>query len=145
MKILIDKAMAIVKHILSDREIKAYLVCGLLTTILAYALYMLLSILGQNVFWSNTYSSAVALVFAFIVNKKFVFLSHEWHIKTLLTEVLKFGAGRFATYVMETVLLILLIEYMSLPEFLCKGFTMSLVIVGNYVISKLIVFRKKKI
>ena len=69
-----------------------------------------------------------------------MFRSASWAPAVLTREVAAFITGRLATYIMETLLLVLLVDVMDLPGFICKIFTSVLVVIGNYLISKKAVF-----
>jgi putative flippase GtrA len=96
---------------------------------------------GMGTAAANTVSTVIAVVFAFFINKFFVFRSASWVLKVVLREFAAFCLGRLATYLMETGLLVVMIDWMGWPSMICKGFTMVLVVVGNYIISKWAVFR----
>jgi len=83
----------------------------------------------------------LAVLLAYVLNKIFVFRSLSWQIKTLIKEIGSFTAGRLATYISETLLLVLLVEMLGLPGFVCKVFTTGLVVAANYAISKKWVFK----
>lgn len=123
-----------------NRETISYLICGGLTTLLGIVVFWLSERAGSHVALSNTISTGVAITFAYIVNKVIVFRSASWSKGVMVKEVFTFLAGRFATYVMETLLLVLLVNIIGLPGFVCKLFTSLLVVIGNYVISKKAVF-----
>jgi len=123
-----------------NRETISYLICGVLTTIVGIVVFWLCEQAGFHVAVSNTISTVAAVTFAYFVNKIIVFRSNSWDIKVLIREVFAFIAGRFATYVMETLLLVALVDMLGLPGFVCKVFTSVLVVIGNYLISKKAVF-----
>ena len=125
---------------LCNRETIFYLICGILTTIIGIAVFWICERAELYVAMSNTISTAAAVSFAYFANKIFVFRSDSWAMKTVAREVFSFIAGRFTTYLMETLLLVLLVSVIGLPGTLCKIFTTGLVVVGNYLISKKIVF-----
>jgi len=125
-----------------NRETIAYLICGILTTIVGIVVFWLCEQTGFHVAVSNTISTAAAVTFAYFVNKIIVFRSGSWAISVLVWEILTFLTGRLATYIMETLLLVVLVDLMGLPGFICKLFTSVLVVIGNYLISKKAVFIK---
>lgn len=123
-----------------NRETISYLICGVLTTIVGFGVFWLCEVSGMHVALSNTISTIAAVIFAYFVNKIIVFRSVSWSIKVLVRELFAFFTGRFATYIMETLLLILLVDVFGFPGFICKVFTSILVVIGNYIISKKAVF-----
>ena len=125
----------------ANRETASYLVCGVLTTIVGYAVFFACERLDATVAAANAVSTVVAVAFAFVVNKRFVFLSLDWSFKKTAAEFGKFCAGRTASFAAETGALILLVDYLRFPSLICKAFTMTGVVVLNYIFGKLI-FKK---
>ena len=70
-----------------------------------------------------------------------MFRSASWAPKVLAKEISTFVSGRVATYVAETLMLLVLVDFIGLPGAVCKVFTSVLVVVGNYFVSKKAVFR----
>ena len=130
----------IIKH--CNRETVTYLICGALTMILSIIVFWLCDVSGFNIAASNTISTAAAVTFAYFANKIIVFRSASWSPAVILREIFMFMTGRFGTYISETLLLIVLVDFIGFPGFICKMFTIVLVIIANYVISKRAVFIK---
>jgi len=123
-----------------NRETISYVICGALTTAVGLVVFWLCEGAGLHTATSNTISTIAAVTFAYFANKIVVFQSASWKPSVLVKEILAFISGRFVIYVLETLLLIVLIDVVGLPAFACKVFTNLLVIVGNYLISKKAVF-----
>ena len=128
---------------LINREIIAYGIFGLLTTILALASFAGAVHIGLSVVAANTVSTVLAVLFAYITNKIFLFRSKVWRLTNLVTEFLTFCGSRLATFVGETALLYLLVDIGGFDPVITKAVTMVLVIIFNYVLSKWMVFRVK--
>ena len=125
-------------------DILIYLVFGVLTTVVNYAVYLpVYNFCGVSAAVSNMTAWVVAVIFAFVTNKPFVFHSHDWSAKTVVSELTKFISCRLASGVLETVILFLAVDCMNWNGNLWKLVTQVLVIVINYVGSKLLVFRNK--
>lgn len=125
-------------------DILIYLIFGVLTTAVNYAVYLpLYNLMGCGVVISNSIAWIVAVLFAFVTNKPFVFRSHDWSAKTTIPELTKFISCRIASGVMETVILFVAVDCLAMNGNIWKLITQMLVIVMNYVGSKLVVFRKK--
>lgn len=125
-------------------DILTYLVFGVLTTVVNYAVYLpVYNFCGISAAVSNMIAWIVAVVFAFLTNKPFVFHSHDWSVKTVVPELIKFVSCRLASGVMETVILFLTVDLMDWNGNVWKLVTQVLVIIINYVGSKLLVFRNK--
>ena len=125
-------------------DILTYLVFGVLTTVVNYAVYLpVYNFCGISAAVSNIIAWVVAVIFAFLTNKPFVFHSHDWSAKTVVPELTKFVSCRIASGVLETVILFLAVDCMAWNGNLWKLLTQVLVIIINYVGSKLLVFRNK--
>ena len=125
-------------------DILTYLVFGVLTTVVNYAVYLpVYNFCGISAAVSNMIAWVVAVIFAFLTNKPFVFHSHDWSVKTVVPELIKFVSCRLASGVMETVILFLAVDLMAWNGNVWKLVTQVLVIIINYVGSKLLVFRNK--
>ena len=75
-----------------------YLFFGVLTTVVNYAVYLpCLNFLGFSAAVSNCIAWVVAVTFAFLTNKPFVFQSHDWSRKTVVPEFTKFIATRISS------------------------------------------------
>lgn len=126
------------------RDVLTYLVFGVLTTLVNYAVYLpCLNILGMSAAVSNCIAWVTAVIFAFVTNKPFVFGSHDWSMKTVIPEFTKFIATRLSSGVLETLILLVAVDTLGGNGNIWKLITQVLVIVINYVGSKLLVFRKK--
>ena len=125
-------------------DILTYLVFGVLTTVVNYAVYLpVYNFCGISAAVSNMIAWVVAVAFAFLTNKPFVFHSHDWSAQTVLPELTKFVSCRIASGALETVILFLSVDCMNWNGNIWKLVTQVLVIIINYVGSKLLVFRKK--
>ena len=125
-------------------DILTYLVFGVLTTVVNYAVYLpVYNFCGISAAVSNMIAWVVAVAFAFLTNKPFVFHSHDWSAQTVLPELTKFVSCRIASGALETVILVLSVDCMNWNGNIWKLVTQVLVIIINYVGSKLLVFRKK--
>lgn len=125
-------------------DILTYLVFGVLTTVVNYAIYLpIFNFCGISAAVSNMIAWVGAVIFAFLTNKPFVFHSHDWSAKTTLPELIKFVSCRVASGVLETVILFLAVDCIAWNGNIWKLVTQVLVIVINYVGSKLLVFRNK--
>ena len=125
-------------------DILSYLVFGVLTTVVNYAVYLpIYNLLGLSAAVSNVIAWVAAVAFAFLTNKPFVFKSHDWSAKTVIPELTKFVSCRVASGAMETVILLLAVDMLGWNGNIWKLITQVLVVILNYVTSKLVVFRKK--
>ena len=125
-----------------NRETIAYLVCGLLSMVVGLGSFALAVQWGSATAAANTISTVLAVLFAFATNKIFVFQSKKWALKPLLFEAAKFSGARFVTFVLETALLVLLVDVLGFHSVIMKAFTLVLVVLGNYLLSKFFVFKQ---
>lgn len=126
-------------------DVLPYLVFGVLTTVVNYAVYLpVYNLLGFSAAVSNIVAWVVAVAFAFLTNKPFVFHSHDWSKSVVLPELGKFVGCRLVSGVMETAIVLLAVDLLGRDGNLWKLLTSMLVVILNYFGSKLLVFRKKK-
>jgi len=127
------------------RELITYGFFGVLTTFVNFAVYYPLYIfLSLPAYLCNALAWLAAVVFAFIVNKIFVFCSKDWSAKMILLEGFKFAACRVVSGLLETVFLFLLADVFDMNGNLWKIIVSGVVIVLNYVGSKFLVFVRKE-
>jgi len=129
----------------ASREVIVYIIFGVLTTIAGFGLYALFLHIGFNVAVSNTLSTFLAILFAYVTNKIWVFNARDYRIRTLTGEFFKFLSSRFVTYVIDTVLLVLLADVFGVNPLIAKAMTSVIVVILNYLISKKLVFKNTKI
>lgn len=126
------------------REVLLYLLFGALTTAVNYLVYFpLFNLLQMQAAVSNAAAWAVAVAFAFVTNKPFVFQSHDWSAKTVIPELAKFVGCRVFSGLAESLILLVTVDIWHWDGNIIKIATSILVVVLNYVGSKLLVFRKK--
>lgn len=124
-------------------DVISYLFFGVLTTLVNYVVYLpLYNMLGFSAAVSNSAAWAVAVAFAYLTNKPFVFRSNDWSIRTVLPELGKFIGCRIASGVMETVILLVSVDILGWNGNIWKVLTSVLVVILNYAGSKFLVFRK---
>ena len=141
MKNLINKII----EKLFTREMISYLIFGVLTTVVNLAFYWLFTkVIGVYYITSNVIAWVVAVIFAYVTNKLFVFESKSWEVKLVIKEVIAFGAARVLSLLFETGFLALTVEVMGAPKFIAKIIAAVFVVIINYVASKLFIFKKKK-
>lgn len=125
-------------------DILSYLFFGVLTTVVNYLVYLpCYNTLGLSAVVSNGIAWVVAVAFAYLTNKPFVFKSHDWSAKTVIPELSKFLGCRIGSGAAETLILYLAVDLLGMNGNLWKLLTNILVIIMNYIGSKLLVFRKK--
>lgn len=127
----------------THNDILTYLVFGVLTTVVNYLVYLpCYNLLQLSASVSNAIAWVAAVAFAYLTNKPFVFKSHDWSAKTVLPELARFLGCRIGSGVAETVILLLTVDILGWDGNIWKLATSVLVVLLNYVGSKLIVFKK---
>lgn len=127
------------------KEIINYLIFGFLTTIVSLITYYLLtmtildikSILELQI--ANIISWCVGVLFAYFTNRKFVFSSKNNDKKR---EFITFATSRISTLLLDMFIMFLFVTLLKYNDKIIKLISQIFVIVGNYVLSKFIVFRK---
>ena len=133
------------------KEIINYIFFGGLTTLVNWMVYSLLvALIHLPIEWSNAIAWVAAVLFAYVTNGKWVFESEATGRKSRLREFFLFLASRVFTGVVELLGLPAL-YYLGLDTsiwgidgFLAKVIVTVVVVILNYVLSKLVVFRKAK-
>ena len=131
---------------LKNKEIINYLIFGALTTLVSFISYIVFAkLFGIEEVLSNILSWVVAVIFAYVVNKIFVFESKTEGKAKLLKEFISFIACRiFSGITCDVGTFALMVKVLHLNDVICKIITQVMVIILNYVLSKLVVFRKNK-
>lgn len=129
--------------LLKHKSVLIYLFFGVLTTIVNYLVYYpLYNYLNMSATVSNVIAWAVAVIFAFLTNKPFVFNSTDWSCRTIWPEFWKFTLCRVGSGVIETAALFVTVDLLSLGGNLMKLIISILVVILNYIGSKFFVFQK---
>ena len=124
-------------------DILAYLFFGVLTTVVNYIIYLpCYNLLHLSAAVSNVIAWAAAVAFAYLTNKPFVFKSHDWSAKTVVPELTKFVGSRVVSGALETAIIFVTVDLLQWNGNVMKLITSVLVVILNYVASKLLVFRK---
>ena len=126
-------------------DLITYLVFGVLTTAVNYIVYLpCYNLLHLSASVSNAIAWVVAVAFAFLTNKPFVFRSHDWSWKVLWPELTKFVGCRIGSGVLETAILMVTVDWLKCNGNVWKLITAVLVVILNYIGSKFLVFKNKK-
>ena len=140
------------------RELFLYVLFGALTTLVNFVVYFLCQhLLGEGMYLvSNVAAWILAVAFAYVTNKLWVFESKSWKRDTVLGEIGKFVAARLFSLGLEEAGLYLMIDRMAFDSWsislmghaigggvLAKLAMQVMVVILNYVFSKLLIFRRK--
>lgn len=125
-----------------------YIIFGFLTVIVSWISYALLALAGVNYSLSNGLSWFCAVIFAFFVNKYFVFRSLDSRTTTLGAELIEFFASRLFTGAVAIILFPVLMNmgldfvFLGVPGLMARGVNTTVEIILNYILSKFVVFRR---
>jgi putative flippase GtrA len=126
------------------KEIFNYLVFGVLTTLVNIIIYAFLTkLLHIDYKTSTTVAWVAAVLFAYITNKVFVFQSASFEWKYVAKEFSSFLGFRFLSYLIDIGSMILLVGYLMTDDLLAKIFANIIVVIFNYVASKLFIFQRR--
>lgn len=127
------------------REGIAYLIFGVLTTVVDYVISnALFYMAGMPSVPAQTIAWVAAVLFAFVTNKWWVFNSRTLVPSEVWKEFTSFVICRIATFLFNLAALFIMVDLMKMEFFICKLLISVVVVVLNYVFSKILIFRKKK-
>ena len=127
------------------RDIIMYLIFGVLTTVISLIVFYVLTktILNANdkieLQIANIISWIAGVTFAYITNSKYVFNG-----KRTFNEVIKFVSSRLSTLFLDMFIMYLFVFFLKYNPDIMKLISQVLVIVSNYILSKLFVFKNSK-
>lgn len=122
------------------REIIAYLIFGVLTTLVNIVVYFVANnLLSINYLISNFLAWFISVLFAYITNRAYVFESTS---SQFIKEAIKFFGSRLTTGLIDMGLMWLLVSFTPIDDILIKILVNIIVIVLNYIFSKLFVFKE---
>lgn len=125
------------------KEVIHYIIFGGLTTVVNIVVFFLLeSGLSWPYLWANAIAIAAAVLFAYITNKLFVFESKTTTVWAAFLEFLRFIGFRLLSGVIDMLAMWLLVDGLGQDTDLSKILTQVIVVVLNYIFSKLYIFNK---
>ena len=126
-----------------DLTVVMYLVFGVLTTVVDWVAYRILRLSGLGYMFSNVVAWAAAVVFAFVTNKFMVFNSKSVDRLIIIKEFISFVGARVFSLLLQLAGIELMIDYANINEYIAKAVMTVVVVVCNYVFSKLFIFKDK--
>lgn len=126
-------------------EVWNYLIVGLLTTVVSLVVYFIATrtFLDASVAIelqiANVISWVISVAFAYVTNRIFVFKSKN---KNIFGEITKFVGSRILSLLMDIGIMFLIVTVLGMSDVIGKIISQVVVIIANYVLSKLIVFKK---
>jgi len=122
-----------------------YLVFGALTTIVSYVTYAVATRIFQiGIIPADIISWVCSVAFAFVTNKLYVFKSTSNSIKNVTKEAVSFVTARLLSLGMEVgMIYVMILPVIGINDLVAKLIANIAVIIANYFLSKLIIFKKK--
>lgn len=93
---------------------------------------------------ANTISWVICVVFTYFTNRTFVFKSEKKGMDGMGKEFVSFVSARLATLLLENAILFVAIDLLTINNMIAKLIGQAVVIVSNYILSKLWIFKKKE-
>lgn len=127
------------------REMILYLVFGGLTTLVNIFSYFVLTDLGHiNYLVSTAAAWVLSVLFAYFTNRVWVFRSTASGAAALIKEMGSFFACRLFSGAVDMAIMFFCVSILGLPDKLIKILANVVVIILNYLFSKLFIFKKKE-
>lgn len=121
-------------------EIINYLIVGGMTTLVSIVIYAICTKgFHINYMISNVISWIISVLFAYVTNRIFVFKSKS---ENITLEIYQFFKYRVFSFLIEILLMYIFVELINIDDMISKVIVQVIVIVLNYVFSKLFVFKK---
>ncbi|MEG2348021.1 MAG: GtrA family protein [Clostridia bacterium] len=138
---MIDK---IKEKMLKYKEIINYLIFGLLTTIVNFTIYFIFAnFFKLDELVSNCIAWFISILFAYITNKLIVFESKPKKKTIILKQITLFVASRLLSgLICDIIIFGFMIKVLKINDIIVKVITQIIVIVLNYLSSKLVIFKK---
>lgn len=114
-------------------------VCTTLVNIIVY--YVCSYVLNLSTIISTAISWFLAVLFAYVTNRKWVFESHVSNTKEVTKEITSFFSCRLLTGLLDIGIMYICVDILNWNDMIIKMTSNILVIVLNYVASKLIIFK----
>lgn len=122
------------------KEIINYLIFGVLTTLISIVTYAIFTkVFHIDYLISNVLSWIIAVLFAYITNKIYVFESKS---KKNIKEITSFFFFRVVSLIIEMIILYIFVDILHIDDLVIKIIAQIIVIVSNYAFSKVFVFKK---
>jgi putative flippase GtrA len=128
-----------------NKDMIPYAIFGVLTTVVNIAVYWLIAHpLEFAVMPSTIIAWIAAVLFAYITNRRWVFNSEAHTTQEIVREIVTFFAFRLGTGVVDWACMFVFVDILSFNDVVIKFIANVIVIILNYVASKLIIFKHKK-
>lgn len=124
------------------KSVIAYLFFGVLTTIInVIGYYVCAHIFNLSTAMSTGIAWLTAVLVAYLTNRKWVFDSQACTIEDVGREILSFLFCRISTGVIDVIIMAVFVDLIGVPDLAVKFFSNIVVVVLNYVASKVFIFK----
>ena len=121
-----------------------YLFFGVCTTAVNIVTYYISAhILSLSVILSTCLAWVISVIFAYLTNKWWVFESKSLRLKAVVQEFLSFTGCRLFTGACDLLIMFIFVDCLRVNDLFVKIASNVLVVILNYIFSKLIIFKKK--
>lgn len=127
-----------------ENDVVRYIFFGGCTTLVNLVCFYVLRKCNLELTIANIISIVVAIIFAYVVNSKFVFQDKCETLKDHIHPFCKFVSARLLTMVIEVGGVWLLVTKMGFSDMVGKFVTQFIVLALNYIFSKFFVFTTGK-
>lgn len=126
-----------------NKDIIAYLFFGICTTLINIVVYWAAAHpLGMGTVFSAVTAWFTAVAFAYMTNRKWLFHSELHDCKEIFKEIIRFFTARLATGILDWICMFIFVDLWKWNDMAVKFATNVIIIILNYLLSKLVVFRK---
>jgi len=130
---------------LKYKEVIMYLIFGGLTTLINIVVYAACArVIGMDTLPANATALTISILFAYVTNKLFVFESKTDTKKEIFREFFSFIACRLGTGALDMLFMFVSVDVFGFYDVVMKILSNIIVIVLNYIFSKLVIFAKKQ-
>lgn len=127
----------------NGNEIILYLIFSILITLVNIIGYIICTrSLSLDVYNSNVIAWLLAILFAYLTNRTFVFHSKAKTFKDKLIEAVNFFGSRLFLFVVDMCVMYIMVDLFNISDMVSKVVVNIIVIVLGYVLSKLFIFKK---
>lgn len=141
----VEKVIKKLWKLFVNRETITYGIAGVSTTVVNFIAYHLFcNVLGIPNLVANAIAWVIAVSFAYVVNARWVFQDKQEDAAGESKKIVKFFSARLVTFGVEELGMFILVDLLHGPNMIMKAVVAVLVIILNYIFSKLFVFTKKK-
>ena len=148
-----DKMIELVESLINEKEhvswynqtkeLLWYIFFGICTTLINIISFYLLDKIGINVYLNNFIALIISVLFAFITNKLYVFRSKSMKKNIFIKEIISFFFFRILSLGIDMIGMYICISLINLNKLLSKIIINIIVIISNYIFSKMFIFKKK--